>query len=195
MTQALKTDNVIRDTGKFYLKKDTLIFPRPFFPIYGRKAVIKHGFLEFLDSTEPFKLQILRQEFVEGQNVDSLQVRDISIFTYTSKFYQSIFPNAIHYDLSNEELIEVNKLVGLCILENKDELSKQLESYDMQFVAVINQQKEKEVWVNCACKDEYSPNDYKYGLIDADDGGDCYFRVKVNLTKHIYHSLSVNGRA
>ncbi|CAG4997364.1 hypothetical protein DYBT9275_01756 [Dyadobacter sp. CECT 9275] len=71
----------------------------------------------------------------------------------------------------------------------------QLDSYDRQYVAVINQQKEREVWVNCECRGKYDTDSYKYRLVDADDGGDCYFRVKVNLDKHKYHSLSVNGEA
>ncbi|MDQ6477261.1 hypothetical protein [Dyadobacter sp. LHD-138] len=111
------------------------------------------------------------------------------------EFHQNIFPNAKNFDLRNEELIEIDNLVKLCIHENKDRLSMDNASYDRQYAAVVNQQNEKEVGVNCGWKEKYRLNEYKYRLIEANDGGDCYFRVKVNLNKHKYHSLSVNGEA
>ncbi len=193
MNQALKNDSITRCTGKFFLKNDTVIFPSPTYPIFGSTAIVKNGFLEFLDSTMPFKLQILKQDIVKKGRADSLKVSDVSIFTYMPKFYHNVLPNAIHYDLNNEDLMEIDDLVRLCIQENKDRLTMDMSSYDKQYVAVINQQKEKEVWVNCGCKWKYDPNGYKYRLIEADDGGDCYFNVKINLDKHKYYSLSVNG--
>ncbi|MCF2490840.1 hypothetical protein [Dyadobacter sp. CY347] len=195
MSQAFKNDSITPYTGTFFLQNDTLVFPRPFYPFSGSTAIIKNGFLEFLDSTEPFKLQILKQNIVDRTKGDSLNIKNVSIFTYMPKFYETIFPNAVQYDLNDEELREIDSLLRQCILENKGVLSMQLDSYDRQYVAVINQQKEKEVWVNCECKGKYDTDSYKYRLVEADDGGDCYFRVKVNLDKHKFHSFSVNGEA
>ncbi|WP_019943581.1 hypothetical protein [Dyadobacter beijingensis] len=195
MSQAFKNDSITTFTGTFFLQNDTLVFPRPFYPFSGSTAIIKNGFLEFLDSTEPFKLQILKQNIVDRTKGDSLRIKNVSIFTYMPKFYETIFPNAVQYDLNDQELMEIESLLTQCILENKGVLSRQLDSYDRQYVAVINQQKEKEVWVNCECKRKYDTDSYKYRLVDVDDGGDCYFRVKVNLDKHKFHSFSVNGEA
>ncbi len=58
-------------------------------------------------------------------------------------------------------------------------------------MAFINEEGEKEVWVNCFCKTD--GQNWKKESIQVDDGGNCYFRVKINLTTGKYHDLMVNG--
>ncbi|MGY3087089.1 hypothetical protein ACVWYF_000115 [Hymenobacter sp. UYAg731] len=67
-----------------------------------------------------------------------------------------------------------------------------LSRYRRQFIAVINPKGEKKVWVNCFCSSE--PNWRKKELV-VDDGGNCYFNVKINLTKAIWYEMMVNGEA
>ena len=67
-----------------------------------------------------------------------------------------------------------------------------LSRYRRQFIAVINPKGEKEVWVNCFCSS--GPNWRKVEVV-VDDGGNCYFNVKINLTKASWYEMMVNGEA
>jgi len=68
-----------------------------------------------------------------------------------------------------------------------------LKKYKRQYIAVINSKGEKEVWVNCFC-DTWKKN-WRKELIFVLDGGNCYFNLKINLTKGEYYDLMVNGDA
>jgi hypothetical protein len=69
---------------------------------------------------------------------------------------------------------------------------KKPSKYFKQFVAVINKNGEKEVWVNCCCE----VMDYwKKQIQTTLDGGTCYFNLKINLNKNILYNFSVNGVA
>jgi hypothetical protein len=65
--------------------------------------------------------------------------------------------------------------------------------YKRQYIAVVNHDGEKEVWINFLCM---THNDnWKKELIFANDGGSCFFHLKINLTKEICYDLFVNGLA
>jgi hypothetical protein len=69
-----------------------------------------------------------------------------------------------------------------------------LQLYKRQYVAIINLKGEKEVWVNCFCT-PYFMNIWKTKPIVVEDGGNCYFNLKVNLTTGQYYDLYVNHEA
>lgn len=66
-----------------------------------------------------------------------------------------------------------------------------LQRYKRQYIAAINAKREKEVWINCFCKE--GDLNWKTNLIIVKDGGDCYFNLKINLTTGKYYELVVNG--
>jgi len=73
-------------------------------------------------------------------------------------------------------------------------------SYYKQIVAATNAKGEKEVWVNCFCKlDDWRPdNDNNYwrkNIVRVNDGGSCYFNLKINLTTGTVVWFRVNGVA
>jgi len=68
-----------------------------------------------------------------------------------------------------------------------------LNEYKRQLVAVINGKGEKEVWVNCFCNRDWGR--YREEVLVADDGGACYFNIKINLTTKTSYDLMVNGEA
>lgn len=68
-----------------------------------------------------------------------------------------------------------------------------LKEYKRQYVAVINNKGEKEVWVNCFC-DPWKTN-WRKETVSVLDGGNCYFNLKVNLTNGECYALMVNGDA
>ena len=66
--------------------------------------------------------------------------------------------------------------------------------YARQLMLSLNSKGEIIVWVNCICRRQGQNSDWRKGLISADDGGNCYFNLKINLTTKEYFDLSVNGQ-
>lgn len=105
--------------------------------------------------------------------------------------------------LTQNDIMEIERLLIDCINKYNDKLSsdtKQYFSIDLkqqkymrQYVAVINKSGDKEVWVNCLCQTH--GDDWKTSIIMVDDGGNCYFNLKINLTKEKCYDLGVNGYA
>ncbi len=106
--------------------------------------------------------------------------------------------NYERFDLSQSETAKT-----INILENK--LSKQVDNneikilpeYLIQFFGYINENNEKIVWSNFFCSSFYNNSSVNYleELISVDDGGNCYFNVKVNLEKEEIFDLIINGEA
>ncbi|MCQ6960843.1 hypothetical protein [Mucilaginibacter aquariorum] len=99
------------------------------------------------------------------------------------------------YDLSNDDVLRIEKLISKRVTAyNKTANStiKQPEKYYKQFVAIINTKREKEVWVNCCCSVQ---NTWKTKIQFVEDGGTCYFQIKINLTKNRINSFMTNGLA
>lgn len=67
-----------------------------------------------------------------------------------------------------------------------------LKTHKRQYIAVINDKGVREVWVNCFCK--VWDSNWKKEIIMAEDGGVCYFNVKINLTTEKHYDLMVNGK-
>ena len=68
-----------------------------------------------------------------------------------------------------------------------------LPRYKRQYVAVINSKGEKEIWINCFCTN--FGIDWRHTIVNVDDGGNCFFNVRVNLTTKQYFNFMVNGYA
>jgi len=66
-------------------------------------------------------------------------------------------------------------------------------SYNIQLVPVLNSIGQKEVWVNCLCSG--TDDNWKKGITVVDDGGNCFFNLKINLTLKISYDFFVNGYA
>jgi hypothetical protein len=105
--------------------------------------------------------------------------------------------------LTQKDVEKIEMLLTSCVNDYNKKLSadyKQYFSIDLikgkykrQYVAVINKKGDKEVWVNCFCQ---THNDnWRTSIIIVDDGGNCYFNLKINLTKEKCYDLIVNGLA
>ena len=68
------------------------------------------------------------------------------------------------------------------------------EGYKRQYVPVLNEKGEKEVWINFFCND-FDDDNWKTATFNVRDGGNCFYSLKVNLaTKEVY-DLEINGYA
>jgi hypothetical protein len=124
---------------------------------------------------------------------------DFVIIPYDPKLNKYIFKNGISTELTVYDLENINKILQEAVDNYNIELKpfmeniKELSKYNRQYMAIINENAEKEVYVNCF----YNRNSehWKDNHIIVMDGGSYYFNVKLNLTKLIYYDLRVNGRA
>jgi L-rhamnose mutarotase len=128
--------------------------------------------------------------------------------------YQWIFKDVKATSLSTSEIVNIEELLKIAISEYNvkhkkefDSLTKMhpeyelkeynfiidLKKYKRQYFPVLNNKGEKEVWVNCFCN--ISNENWRNNLVFYLDGGNCYFNIKVNLSKHTFYELSVNGNA
>jgi hypothetical protein len=69
----------------------------------------------------------------------------------------------------------------------------ELSRYRRQYIAKINSQGEKEVWIKFFCGNLVS--DWRKRLVIVEDGGNCYFQIKVNITAKRCYEFMVNGYA
>jgi len=105
--------------------------------------------------------------------------------------------------LSGSDIKVIETLLINCVTEYNRKLSDEnkkyfsidmdKEKYKRQYVAVTNKKGEKEVWINCLCQTH--GDNWKTSLIMVDDGGSCFFNLKINLSKEKCYDLSVNGLA
>ena len=70
---------------------------------------------------------------------------------------------------------------------------KKLKKYQIQYIPYLNEQGEKVVWINGFC--ENFDSDWKKEYIYAFDGGNCFFTIRINLTRKICLSIGTNGYA
>lgn len=130
-----------------------------------------------------------------------VNLNNIAVFPHSENQY--IFENSNNYQLTNKDLKEIEVLLLKAIDEynetHKNYLHRvnepfiNLQNYKRQYIAVINSNNEKEVWINCVCN-RNNANWKKY-IIEVDDGGNCYFNLKINLTKKKFYDFMVNGVA
>ena len=130
----------------------------------------------------------------------------------TSQYW--LFKDCKPTELTNDDMLKIETSLLKCINDYNPEQERQfkkineehpeyeldkknfiidLTNYKRQYIAVLNSKGEKEVWINCFCH-TWNKN-WRKELIDVNDGGNCYFNLKINLTTGQYYELMVNGDA
>lgn len=104
--------------------------------------------------------------------------------------------------LTQIELQLVDSFLLACVTNYNNSLDKdhkkwsidlKKRNYRKQLIVVTNKNGQKEVWVNCFCRVD---NDkWKKRMFGVEDGGNCNFNFKINLTTKKYYDLGVNGVA
>jgi hypothetical protein len=125
-----------------------------------------------------------------------------------------VFKDSKSTELTNDDLLKIETILNECINDYnldqekrfkeiidknmKNNLDKnnfiiELKRYKRQYIAAVNSKGEIEVWINCFCG--AGNQNWKTNLILVEDGGNCYFSLKVNLTTGQFYELMVNGDA
>lgn len=128
---------------------------------------------------------------------------DYVILKHKTEWYW-IFKDVTPSNLSNKELVQVEEILQSAIVKHNnhyvndsDGFNKwglELKNYKRQYVPVINQNGEKVIWINFFCQD-FKHSDWRKEILIVDDGGNCYFNIKINLTTKKYSDLQINGNA
>lgn len=157
--------------------------------------------------------QISKEEIVGKTLIDTSRITIIP-YDSTTKW---VFEDGRQAELVNSDLDKIETVLKACISEyNTQQLKRynqdkakypdyhlwkgdyiiDLKRYKRQYTVSINAKGEKEVYLNCLCDTFFHISWKKYILIAKDlEGGNCFFNLKINLTKDTYYELSVNGEA
>ena len=161
------------------------------------------------------KKQATVDKMNEKNSIDAIKIDTsmIAVIPFDTT-YHWLFENARPSELDQTELKQIEKIITDCIAEYNpeqrqkfDEISKkypndncrlsdfiiELNRYKRQYVPVINGLGEKEIWVNCFCSTWDS--NWRTEILEVFDGGNCYFQLKINLTKNEFYNFMVNGVA
>ncbi|MFI1770261.1 hypothetical protein [Thalassobellus citreus] len=127
------------------------------------------------------------------QNADPTKLTDLELSNV-----EKLLQNAVtEYNLGQAENIKERKEWFEKTYPNEDfskskpKLEIYLPNYKRQYIPVINDNGEKEVWVNLFCTTENT--NWRNEIVKVYDGGNCYFNLKINLTKNNYFDFFVNG--
>lgn len=184
--------------GFFNITNDTInFFPSDFKLNYSTKAIIKNNFIEFIDGEYPLKIEIKKNTLKSKNQLNFNKIKDYAFFTFNKKYHSPIYygyiPNTIKpYDIKQSEFEDLNTILKKCFSENKSKL-KDINNYVKQCIVVKNKKQEIEVWIRCYCKSKYEKENYKYSIIQMNDGGNCNINLKINLTKQNYSELNISG--
>jgi hypothetical protein len=107
------------------------------------------------------------------------------------------FREGIPAELTANELENIDALLHEAVTSwGSDVNSIDLPKYNRQYITIINENKEKEVFINCFWSSSIRESGYwKNNFVFVSDGGYHFFQVKINLTKQIITMFSVNGYA
>ena len=99
--------------------------------------------------------------------------------------------------LLKSEINELNTILQACVNEfNSGQVNGAYDAIDInkyrkQLIITTNVKGEKEVFINCFCDNDHPY--WKTGIVDVFDGGECYFRVTINLTRKQYYDFNVGS--
>lgn len=107
-------------------------------------------------------------------------------------------PNDSDLQIVDDVLISAIDNGEFFFLEN--ECLSEIRKYYRQYLCYINEKGEKIIFINSMCELDtaYDENnnptvfDWKNEMIDIDDGGDCYWKIKINLTTNKHFGLMIN---
>lgn len=117
-----------------------------------------------------------------------------SILKYNPKDHYYIFKDVVPAKLSKKEIIEIEKIIFPKTSETITKHNRELNSNDnycRQYLAVINSKNEKIIWIQFYCG-EVSNKNLKSEVLRVSDGGDCLFKIKVNLSNKTFYDYSEN---
>ncbi|MFT3934427.1 MAG: hypothetical protein QM726_12470 [Chitinophagaceae bacterium] len=133
----------------------------------------------------------------------SFDTSNIAIIQFDTSVHWLFDSTSKPSGLTQSDILEIDSLFDKSITDYNakvNEAAKKYYAIDLtkrkykrQYVCAINKDGQKEVYINCFC-DTFQDN-WKKSLVQVDDGGNCFFNFKINLTTKKYFDFFVNGYA
>jgi hypothetical protein len=144
-----------------------------------------------------------KQDIPKDLSTLSYDTAVIAIIPFQGKdFYGGLDSSNKPSELTQKDISEIEKIFMRSIAEHelallgreKDPHSIKNELiYKRQYICYITKKGEKIVYVNCFCG---SMNiDWHKQMMIVQDGGNCFFNLKINLSTQKYFDFMVNGYA
>ncbi len=167
--------------------------------------------LIMLSCTETLSSKLFAQRINTSSNY--FDTSNYIILHYDSIDFE-IFEDGKAATLSQDDLIRINQILSKAVKEynkkqemkfnelnlknpelsfKKEDFLIELKTYKRQYIAITNRLGEKEVWVNCFCS--LYDSSWKTEPVMVNDGGNCFFNIKINLKKKRFYEFRVNGNA
>ncbi len=105
--------------------------------------------------------------------------------------------------LTKEDIHNIDSLLIACVTDYNNSLDKNdkrysidLKKYDYrkQIIAAKNRKGDKVVWVHCLCT-TLGSDKWQTEIMQVEDGGNCFFQFKINLSTKKFYDLQTNGSA
>ena len=131
-----------------------------------------------------------------SQNVfGQIKILDSALYTIIQK------DSTAKIDLAPGEIQNADKILIQALKGYKLFSKTDFNDYRFQLVPSINEKGEKIVWINAFCfgewgsqrRSEWRKKIYPRHMVD--DGGTCFFDLKINLTLNNYSEFGMNGFA
>jgi hypothetical protein len=179
--------------GKTQIINDTLKF-FPFRLKYNRSefAVLKNGFVEFIDGEYPDRMKIKKTSLTVKNFIDFNNFKDYSVFTFYNNFKNS--PDEKDFknqNLTTDELIKIDNILKQTFKENKK--ARDFKEYFKQVESFKSKSGENIIYIHCFCKDTDMMENYEYYLTSRSDGGNCNIFIQLNLTSGKIEVLNIAG--
>lgn len=132
---------------------------------------------------------------------------------YDTSYIRYLHKDAHFWTPANEDLIQLDSILLLAIKDGKFDFYKELQMEKIkknyrQLLCYYNEHNERIIFMNSFCGipsgqiKELNDSivivekfDWQHHIIEVDDGGACFWQIKINLTKKLYYDFSVNGNA
>jgi hypothetical protein len=196
--KSAEIENIEHRKGKFYIKNDTIHFSRNLRQdIESRTAIVRDNYFEIVDE-ECYKIKVVKTELPNRMTYDNQKFKSYAIFSYCQARDSSLFKNAKPHELNNDELTQLDSLLEICMSENTRLKTQNNNNYYKQCIATENSDREVVVWIYCICHKSgfIKENEFQlqlHGMVQ--DGGECFFKLKINLTRKMFFGLLINGDA
>lgn len=153
----------------------------------------------FISCSQPNK----KKPAQSGRSLIVVDTSDIAVISFDKNHDWPFMHTYTPTTLSNGEIKLLDSLLKQCVSSYNQKLASNLKSnycidfekykYKRQYMAVLNDKGQKEVWVNGFCN---TGNKYwKTEIVLVNDGSNCYFNLKINLARKECFEVSVNGYA
>jgi hypothetical protein len=138
---------------------------------------------------------------------DKIVFLDSGNSSYLKSWFKDVKSTSWIPNKKEQKILE--SILTKAIKENMDEYwfmlsPENLKYYYRQYFSYINSSNERIIFINAFCRLHnqpikigdsvvWKPQNWRENLIVVDGGGDCYWRVTINITTKEYSNFGING--